>query len=48
MNGDVAQEKLDLLEFATGQVVEPGTRPSMVVRGQLLDPACTAAARTTS
>ena len=30
-------EKLDLLEFATGQVTEPGARAAQVVRRQLLD-----------
>jgi hypothetical protein len=37
LDGDVAEEKLDLLEFATGQVAQPRARAAKVVRGQLLD-----------
>ena len=33
----MAQEELDLLEFATGQVTQPRARAAKIVRGQPLD-----------
>lgn len=37
LDGDVAQEKLELLEFAARQVTEPRARTTKIMRGQLLD-----------
>jgi hypothetical protein len=35
LDGDVAQQELNLVEFAASQMTEPGARPPQVVRCQL-------------
>jgi hypothetical protein len=37
LDGHVAQEKLDLLEFAAGKVTQPGVCPTKIVGCQVLD-----------
>lgn len=40
LNGDVPKEKLDLFEFATGQMAKACTRATKIVWRQLLDSCC--------
>lgn len=37
LDGDVPEQELDLVQFATGQVAQTGARAPKVVRRQLLD-----------
>jgi hypothetical protein len=37
LDGDVSEQELDLIEFATLEVAETGTGTAKVVRGKLLD-----------
>jgi hypothetical protein len=37
LDGDVSEQELDLIEFATREVAETGTGTAKVVRGKLLD-----------
>jgi hypothetical protein len=38
LDGDVAKQKLDLIQFAAREVAETGAGASQVVRGQLVNP----------
>ena len=48
LDGDVAEQELDLIQFAARQVAQTGASAPQVVRGELVIPARAAAARTTS
>ena len=37
LDGDVPEKKLYLLQFSTGKMAEPGTRPAKIVRRKPLD-----------
>ena len=37
LNGNVPEKKLNLLQFATRRMAEPGTRPAKIVRRKPLD-----------
>jgi hypothetical protein len=37
LNGNVPEKKLDLLQFSTGRMAEPGARPAKIVRRKPLD-----------
>jgi hypothetical protein len=44
----MAEQKLDLVEYAAGEVTKTGTRTPQVMRGQLVDPGATRGGAATS